>query len=70
MKLGSSTVLTATVSPSTANNKSVVWSSSDPTIASVSQTGQIRAKKTGKVTITVYTADGNKRATCTVTITR
>lgn len=70
MKLGSTTLLNATVTPSTAQNKRVVWSSSDNAIATVSQTGQVRAKKTGTVTITVYTEDGNKKATCKITITK
>ncbi len=69
MKVGRTTLLTATISPATATNKGLVWSSSDNTIATVSQTGQIRAKRTGTVTITVYTQDGNKKATCKVTIT-
>ena len=68
MKAGSTTLLSATVSPSTATNKGLVWQSSDNSIATVSQTGQIRAKKRGTVIITVYTQEGNKKATCTVTI--
>lgn len=68
MKAGSTTLLTATVSPSTATNKGLVWQSSDNSVATVSQTGQIRAKKKGTVTITVYTQEGNKKATCKVTI--
>lgn len=69
MKVGSSTVLKATVTPTTAANKGLVWESSNSQIATVSQTGQIRAKRTGTITVTVYTQEGNKKATCKVTIT-
>lgn len=65
---GGSETVTATVSPSTAINKNVSWSSSDDNIASVDNEGKITAKKPGTVTITVTTADGNKTATLTLTV--
>lgn len=48
------------VSPSTAVDKSVEWSSSDSSIAKVSADGKITALKCGVATITVKTNDGNK----------
>jgi alpha-amylase len=58
--------LTATVNPDNADDKTVTWSSSDPTVASVSDTGLVKALKAGKVVITA--ACGGKSATCEVTV--
>ena len=64
---GQSETLTATVTPDNATDKTVTWSSSDATIASVDQTGKVTAVKSGKATITA--AAGEKSATCEVTVT-
>ena len=64
---GQSETLTATVAPDNASDKTVTWSSSDATIASVDQTGKVTAVKSGKATITA--AAGEKSATCEVTVT-
>ncbi len=61
--------LVATVSPSDADNKTVSWSSSDKTIATVDATGRVTGVKLGNATITVTTEDGNKTATCELTVT-
>ena len=61
--------LTATVAPSNADNQNVSWSSNNPTVASVDQTGKVSALSPGTATITVTTEDGNHTATCTVTVT-
>jgi len=68
LAVGSSETLTATVAPSNATNKSVTWVTSDATKATVAN-GVVRAVATGSATITVTTADGNKTATCSVTVT-
>ncbi len=61
--------LTATVSPAATSNKAVTWSTSNNTVATVSSTGKITAKKAGSCTITVTTADGTKlTATCKITV--
>ena len=64
---GDELTLTATVNPDNATNKNVTWSSSDPSVASVSN-GKVTALKAGKATITVKTDDGGKTATCEVTV--
>lgn len=60
--------LTATVEPATATNKSVTWSSSNTSVATVDNSGKVTAVGSGTATITVTTADGGKTATCTVTV--
>lgn len=62
--VGSSKYISATVYPSNATNKSVTWSSSNNSVASVSG-GKITAKAPGTATITARTANG-KSASCTV----
>ena len=61
--------LTATINPSNADDQSVTWTSSDVTVATVDADGVVKAIKAGKATITVTTTDGNKKATCEVTVT-
>ena len=63
---GDSELLTVTVSPENATNKSVNWKSSDTAVATV-DAGKVTAVKAGTATITVTTADGGKTASCTVT---
>ena len=65
---GETSSLTATISPSDATNKNVSWSSNNSAVASVDNTGKVTAKSAGSATITVKTEDGNKTATCKVTV--
>ncbi|MBR0300811.1 MAG: Ig-like domain-containing protein [Bacteroidales bacterium] len=60
--------LTATVLPENASNPAVTWSSSDETIATVSEDGIVTGIKAGSATITVTTEDGNKTTSCQVTV--
>ena len=59
--------LTATITPSNATNKNVIWSSNNTSVATVVD-GKVTALKAGTATITVTTEDGGKMATCTVTV--
>jgi len=68
LAVGGSETLIATVSPSNATNKNVVWNSSDTGIATVSS-GTVTAVGAGSATITVTTQDGGKIAACSVTVT-
>ena len=67
MNVGDELTLIATISPKDAYNKSLIWSSSDPSIVSVND-GKVRAHQQGKATITVKTDDNGKTATCGVTV--
>ena len=68
---GQSETLTAAVAPDNATNKTVTWSSSDNTIATVDNNGKVTAVKEGIATITAAAADGSGfSAACTVTVTR
>ena len=60
--------LSATVQPATAANKTITWSSSDDTVATVDTKGVVTAVKAGKADITA-TAHNGISATCEVTVT-
>lgn len=65
---GESATLIATLLAENAESVKLVWSSSDQSIATVDENGNIKALKEGVVTITVTTEDENYSASCTVTI--
>ena len=69
-KVGRTEKITATVTPTNADNRAVTWSSSAPTVASVDQSGNIIAKSVGNATITVKAKDDSGvTATCWVNVT-
>ena len=68
IEVGKTEQLTATVLPDNATDKSVTWTSDTTNIATVSTSGVVSAKAEGTATITVTTKDGNKTATCQVTV--
>lgn len=51
--------LTANISPNNATNKKISWSSSNPSVATIDENGNVEAKSLGKTTVTVTTDDGN-----------
>ncbi len=69
VELGKTLTLTPTFNPENTTNKIVTWTSSDESVATVSNAGLVTAKKIGSTIITVTSQDGNKKATCTVTVT-
>ena len=69
LPIGKSETLVATILPSNATNKSVTWSSNNTSVATVSSSGEVKAKALGSAIITVKTNDGGKTATCSVTVT-
>ena len=64
---GGSESLVATITPDNAANKTVTWTSSNPSVATVNN-GVVTAVGAGEATITVTTADGGFTAECTVTV--
>lgn len=68
LSIGDSETLVATVVPERATDKSVVWSSSAPSIASVDQSGKVTAKSAGSAVITVKTNDGSFTASCNLSV--
>lgn len=60
--------LKADVKPADATNKSVIWTSSNLSVATVDNTGLVTALANGTTTITVKTVDGGYTANCTVTV--
>ncbi|MGL4484533.1 MAG: Ig-like domain-containing protein, partial [Anaerovoracaceae bacterium] len=60
--------ITATVLPSDAINKNVTFTSSNPAIATVDNTGLITAIQKGTATITITTVDGNRKDTAIVSV--
>lgn len=64
--IGSTTQLTATVTPSNSTDN-VEWTSSDTSVATVDNTGLVTGVKAGTATITAKA--GEKEAECTVTVT-
>lgn len=66
LKIGSTIELSATVSPGNAMDKSLIWRSSDTSVATVDNNGLVTVVGPGSAVITVKTAVGNITATCVV----
>ena len=69
LKIGESLQLTATVAPDNATDKEVVWTTSDASVAKVSETGLVEAVASGTAVITATAHDGSKvTAQCAITV--
>lgn len=66
---GSSIKVEAIVKPSNATNKNIVWTTSNETVATVDELGNITAMNSGSATITATTEDGKKSSDIRVTVT-
>lgn len=67
MQIGQTLQLDGTISPVNATNKTILWSSSNNSVATVDANGLVTALSGGTVTITASSADGtNKTATCSI----
>jgi len=65
---GATAKLAATISPAGATNRSISWSSSDPTVATVNAVGLVTPVGAGTATITVKTVDGGFTDLCAVAV--
>mgnify|MGYP001061819914 CR=1 FL=1 len=65
--VGTSFTIAATVKPDDALNRTIIWSSSDPSIATVDENGTVTAIAEGEAIITAESADGVK-AECKVAV--
>ncbi|MDD6352637.1 MAG: alpha-amylase family glycosyl hydrolase, partial [Lachnospiraceae bacterium] len=71
LKEGETVELKATVGPENATDKSVTWTSSDESVATVSKDGKVTAVKAGSVKITATAVSGkNVTAACDITVTQ
>lgn len=69
INVGNSIQIDAEISPANADNKEVIWTSSDEEVATVSQEGIIIGKKAGTATITVTAAENEDiKDECKVTV--
>lgn len=67
--VGATRQLAPTVLPADAGNKNVTYTSSAPSIATVSGSGLVTGVSAGTANITVKTVDGNKTAVAAITVT-
>lgn len=69
LDIGQTDTLTAKVAPDNTANKTVKWTSSDPSVASVDSEGKVTALKEGSAQITATTTDGsNLSSSCWITV--
>lgn len=68
LSVGDNITLTATVNPAAATERGVSFSSSDASIVSVTENGEITALKEGTATITVTSAEGGYTDECVVVV--
>lgn len=66
--VNSTEMMVAILSPPDATNKSVVWSSSNPSIATVDENGMVEALSPGTTLIMATTEDGNKTSSAQVVV--
>ncbi|MCL2244590.1 MAG: SUMF1/EgtB/PvdO family nonheme iron enzyme, partial [Treponema sp.] len=68
LDVGDTHTLKATVTPSNATYKNVIWTSSNPAVATVNNNGTITANSAGTAIITARTIDGGYAATYVATV--
>lgn len=66
--VGERAVLDATILPTNADNKTIIWGTSNENIASVDSEGNISGLSRGECTVTATTVDGGHIAECQVTV--
>ncbi len=69
MEAGGNDIIAAEVLPYHANIQGVEWSSSNPSVATVSEEGLATGIHPGTAVITVTSVDGRETATCSIVVT-
>lgn len=70
LSLNETAKLTATISPSNADDKTIIWSVPQGAVASVDQNGNVTAVREGQSRIIAKSADGNAQAWVSVVVTK
>ena len=66
--VGDRQTFNAIITPVNATNQNVTWTSSDPSVATIDSSGNMRALKVGKTNITAITDAGNYTSTCLINV--
>ena len=66
--VGTKGTLLADIFPSTATNKAVTWTSSNPSVVKVSSKGVVECVEAGEAVVTCTTVDGGYKATCKIKV--
>jgi len=69
IEVGATITLSATVTPDDASDKTVTWTSSDSTVASVDANGVVKGESASADPVTITATASGFSATCTVTVT-
>ena len=70
LEIGDTFTLKASVTPDNATNKTVLFTSSDPAVASVTEDGVVKGLKEGSAVITAKTMQGEFSKECKVTVNK
>lgn len=70
MYVGETFRLTYSIQPTDSSNTSVIWTSTNPSVASVDNGGVVSARSTGTAVIIAKTTDGGYLATSTIKVSR
>lgn len=68
LEIGETYTLVASFDPSDTPNKAHTWTSSDPSVVTVDETGLLNALKIGEAVITATALDGGNTAQCKVSV--
>lgn len=69
LKVGATIKLASTITPSNADVQTIVWTSSNPSVATVDAAGNVKGVAAGTATITGKTTDGGFVDTSAITVT-
>lgn len=69
LAIGETAHINAKIMPENAGNKTIIWTSSDDSVATVeTYTGVVKAKSSGSAKITARTENGDRSDTCDITV--